>query len=434
MNSPARGHVAIGLTLLLVIAGTVWGVLSAFTGHFSNEILVYADVPASGTGISPGSVVVFRDITVGTVGSLGRELPNGLLRAQLHITPGDLSSIPSDVKADVEIATVFGTQGINLVPPSTTLPGHLVAGATIDPVARSTTSSLQGDATDLDNLLKALHPAALDETLSAIATALKDQGPKLGTTIAGTSTYLHEMVPYLPAVVNDFDQLGPVSSALSQAAPSIIASVSNGSIVANTVNGQSTQLRQLLANGTPAADDLTGLLDSSQTAFENLVANAAPLLGDVAANPDFVAQTINGFNSWSKAFVSAESHGPFLSFSANIELSGAVQLVLGSIGVPGSSSLIEQGLGEQNFNPPTYTSADCPMYQGESGPNCPKVTAGSPTSSADSGHAASIIITPVQERAVAKITRGLNHGQDLPSLAVAALLLEPVLVHMTGAP
>ena len=259
-RSGVRTQALIGVALLLAIVAGGYGIIAAFTGHFSSYDVVYADVPASGTGISPGSVVIFRDITVGSVGTLGQELPDGLIRVQLHMTPSDLAAIPSGVKADVEIATVFGTQGINLVPQPGAAPGHLQAGETLTSVGVSKTTTLQGDATDLDNLLKALHPAALDETLSAIATALKNQGPQLGTTIGQVAVYLDQMLPEVPDIVNDVDQLGPVADTLTQATPSILSTVSNGSVLATTISNDASQLHELLAQGTPTVNGVTGVL------------------------------------------------------------------------------------------------------------------------------------------------------------------------------
>ena len=427
MTSARRGLAALGLALLLVIAGVVYLVLSAFTGHFSTYDVVYADVPASGTGISSGSVVIFRDITVGSVGSLGRELPNGLLRVQLNMTPGDLASIPSGVQADVEIATIFGTQGINLVPRAHVAGRHLRVGETIGSVGISKTTTLQGDATDLDNVLNALHPAALDETLTAIATALKHQGPQLGTTLGQVARYLDEMLPELPDIINDAGQLTPVANALGQATPSILSTLSNGSVLATTITDDAQQLHTLLAGGTPTANAITGVLRGSQSAFEDLVANSAALLGDVASNPKFVAETLTGFDNWSKAFAAAESHGPYLSFAGDITIAGSVQAVAAALGVPGSNTLVEQGLGPQNFNPPTYSAANCPTYQGESGPNC---TGTAPAASQPS----EVTTTQAAELASVKIATGLDHGHAPSSPAVATLLLEPVLVQMSQAP
>jgi phospholipid/cholesterol/gamma-HCH transport system substrate-binding protein len=426
-TSVTRRHVALGLALLLVVFGGTFAVLDAFTGHFSNYDVIYADVPASGTGISSGSVVIFRDVTVGEVGALGRELPDGLIRVEIHVTPSDLAVIPSGVRADVEIATVFGTQGINLVPP-TKSNGHLRVGQTVPSVALSKTTTLQGDATDLDNLLNALHPAALDETLTAIATAVRDQGPQLGITISKLAAYLNEMLPQLPNLVNDFNKLGPVAQSLSQAAPDIISALGNGSTVATTVTNDASQLHQVLIGGTPTADDLTGVLTASQGAFEDLVANAGQLLSDVGANPNFVAQTLQGFDAWSKAYAAAESDGPYLSFAGNLNVNGSADALLAALGVPGSSELIEQGLGPSNFDPPTYTSADCPRYAGEAGPNCPTSAA-----SAHEGDQENLpnMITEAEQAAAVSIAAGLDHGKTRSSSAVDAFLLGPLLAQLS---
>ncbi len=437
-KSNIRGQALIGMALMVVIVAAGYGIVAAFTGHFSTYDIVYADVPASGTGISPGSVVIFRDITVGSVGSLGRELPNGLLRVELHMTPDDLASIPAGVRADVEIATVFGTQGINLVPQAGAPPGHLSVGETITSVGLSKTTTLQGDATDLDNLLKALHPAALDETLTAIATALKNQGPQLGTTIEQVAAYLDEMLPEVPSIVNDVGQIGPVANTLSQATPPILSTIANGSVLATTISNASTQLRQLLAQGTPTANDITGVLQGSGSAFEDLVANSAVLLGDVASNPSFVAQVLNGFDKWSKAFAAAESHGPYLSFAGDITIQGSAQTVAAALGVPGSDQLIEQGLGPEYFNPATYTAADCPTYQGESGPNCSQAPAAARAAGGSGRGGASgtdgVMTTTATQSASVKIATGLSGGKAPASAAVATLLLQPVLLQLAKLP
>ena len=437
-KSKVRGQALIGVALLVVIVAAGYGIIAAFTGHFSTYDVVYADVPASGTGISPGSVVIFRDITVGSVGSIGRELPDGMLRVELHMTPGDLASIPAGVRADVEIATVFGTQGINLVPQAGAPAGHLQVGETLTSVGLSKTTTLQGDATDLDNLLKALHPAALDETLTAIATALKNQGPQLGTTIEQVAAYLDEMLPEIPNIVNDVGQIGPVANALSQATPPILSTIANGSVLATTITNESTQLRQLLAQGTPTANDIASVLLGSESAFEDLVANSAVLLGDVASNPNFVAQVLNGFDKWSKAFAAAESHGPYLSFAGDITIQGSAQTVAAALGAPGSDQLIEQGLGPEYFNPATYTAADCPTYQGESGPNCSHAAASARAGNGSGQGGASgtngVMTTTATQSASVKIATGLSGGKAPPSPAVATLLLQPVLLQLAKSP
>ena len=253
-------------------------------------------------------------------------------------------------------------------------PGHV--DQIVPSVGTSKTTTLQGDATDLDNLLNALHPAALDNTLTAIATALHNQGPSLGTTIDSVATYLNEMLPQLPAIVHDLTLLGPVTNNLAAATPNILSTLSNGAVTAQTINTQAAQVRQLLAGATPTVNNLTGVLTNSQYAFEDLVANSAQLLGDITVNPNFVAETLQGFDKWSTAFAAAESHGPYLQFAGDIIVSGSVQVVAAALGLPGSGVLVQQGLGPQFFNPSTYSAADCPTYGTLKGPNCPGASTG----------------------------------------------------------
>jgi virulence factor Mce-like protein len=414
-----------------MIVAAVALVLVAFTGHFASYDVVYADVPASGTGIDSGSTVIFRDITVGTVANVGHLLPNGILHAELHIEPKYMSAIPSDVNADVEIATIFGTEGINLVPPDHPGPGHLALGQTIPTTPQSLTTTLQGDATGLDNVLNALHPADVDETLTAIATALAGRGQAIGTTIDSVASYLSEMLPQLPVLDSDIQLGGQVANELSQAAPGIISALSNASVTAGTITGDASQLHNALAGATPLANELTSLLAGIASPFEDLVNNSAPLLGDVASNPNFVAQTLQGLDNWSKAFVVAESQGPYLAFSGNLDIAASAQVILAALGVPGSNALIEQGLGAQSFNPPTYTAADCPTYGTQKGPNCPKAS----TSSASTGTSVPKLSIPTstsEAQASVAIATGLNGGKPPKSPAVVSLLLEPLLAGLAG--
>ncbi len=113
-----------------------------------------------------------------------------------------------------------------------------------------------------------------------------------------------------------------------------------------------------------------------------------------------------------------------------------MQAVAAALGLPGSSQLVEQGLGPEFFNPPTYTAADCPTYQGESGPNCPHAVP-STTAAGGSGQVAGsngVMTTPAAQQASVKIATGLSGGKTPPSAAVATLLLQPLLLELAKVP
>jgi virulence factor Mce-like protein len=406
------------MAFVLLLGGTVTVILKSFGGDFSSYSSVYANVPASGNGISAGSPVVYRDITVGAVQSLGRQLPGGVVHAVLHLNPGVLGEVPHNVEADVGITTAFGTQGVTLKSPGRSSSLPLRAGQTIPVVNRSKTTTLQGTVTDLDNVLNALHPAALDAALTALATALHGRGHAIGHTIDSVAAYLGEMLPLLPTFEHDVTLGAPVTGDLSADAPDLLQTLSNGSVTAATLNHDATLLHQTLVGGTTLSKSLAYLTTATQAPFEDLVANAAPLLSDLNQNPQEIASTMSGLAAWSEGFAAAESAGPFLRFSGDLDLDGTAQCLLAAAG--GGNTLAEQCLGTSNFNPPQYTAADCPTYGSELGPNCPSSKA-------------SVLTTPAEERAAAAMAAQLNGGKAMPSASIATLLLEPLLVRLSGA-
>jgi len=62
------------------------------------------------------------------------------------------------------------------------------------------------------------------------------------------------------------------ANALSQATPPILSTIANGSVLATTITNAASQLHQLLSQGTPTANDITSVLQASESAFEDLVA------------------------------------------------------------------------------------------------------------------------------------------------------------------
>jgi phospholipid/cholesterol/gamma-HCH transport system substrate-binding protein len=425
----------LGLALLVAMASAAVLVLVGYNGTFSTYDVVYANVPASGNGISAGSPVVYRDVTVGDVASLGRQVGQGVVRAALHITPDELHAIPEGVRADVGITTVFGTQGITLVPPAHIGPESIRVGQTVQSVSRSDTTTLEGDVTDIDNILNALRPASLDAALTSLATALKGNGRSLGDTIANIASYLQTNLPLLPVLEKDVDLGAPAASDLAKDAPPLVSAIGNGAVTANTITQHAATLHSLLTEAVPLSNHLTSLLGSIETPFSQLVANSALLLGDVAANPKELSQIVNGLDDFSKGFAAAERKGPYLSFSGDVDVAAAAQLVLAALGVPGSNLLVMQGLGQSNFNPPTYSAADCPRYGSLSGPNCPGAAAHE-TASHETAPATTngpLILTPAEVRAAAEVVdalAGRHPTRSVPSLD--ALLLGPLLHAMVG--
>ena len=74
---------------------------------------------------------------------------------------------------------------------------------------------------------QAVHPAELNATLTALATALHDRGEKLGRTLVNFDQYLKVINPHTKKIVDDLGKLGQVSHEYNNVAPDIFATLEN---------------------------------------------------------------------------------------------------------------------------------------------------------------------------------------------------------------
>jgi virulence factor Mce-like protein len=377
--------------------------------------------------------VQYRDVTVGTVASLGRPLPGGVISVVLHMKPSRITAVPASVRATVGPLSVFGNQSIQLEAPSGPSGGAtLKAGQTIPAIESGTTASLQATLADLDTVLNAIHPAQLEVALTELATALRGQGQLLGDTLSQSSTYLGLMLPYLPDFEADMALLGPVSNNFAASTPAFLSLLSNFSVTAQTLTADQAQVHQSLVGAATLSGQFSQVLTTIQTPFEHLVADFGPLLADISHNPNTIAQTLQGLDSWSKAWTAAESQGPFLSTVSTVSIPNPADAILASLGATNANALFAIGVGTNLVNPPTYTTANCPVYGTEVG-HCP-AAASAPATPAAAFHSATnaLMPEPQQSQAVSAIAAGLDHGTPSASAAVSTLLLGPLLQAMAG--
>lgn len=356
-----------GVLLVAIVAGGVYAILLTFTGHFTNVDKIRAELPANSNAVGVAAPVEYRHITIGKVGS-ETQGPHGTIATQLEIYPQYLREIPKGVQAEVEPLSIFGNQYVNLVPPATPPAGHLAVTDFVGAFQGAPSSSLQGSVTQLYNLLTAIHPAQLDTALTAFATALNNEGKQLGQTLAGASDYLQAIVPSLPTANSDFKLLGPASQELNQAAPNILGTISNSTVTARTITSDEAALKNLLTQSSASIGDLAGILSTVKVQLPALLNESGPLLRDITQSPNELSQTLSGLTEFASAVAAAEAHGPFLSVNSNLPIADINAGVNAALGYDNPASL-NAALGG-TVNPPTYTSANCPQYPGQSNPYC----------------------------------------------------------------
>jgi hypothetical protein len=107
-------------------------------------------------------------------------------------------------------------------------------------------------------LLKAVEPADLNATLTALATALRGNGEKLGQTLETMDGYLRQFNPHVDQLVSDLGKLGTLSDQLSSAVPDLAQTFDNLQSGARTVIDRQAALDQILSQ----ADSTSNLLNS----------------------------------------------------------------------------------------------------------------------------------------------------------------------------
>lgn len=461
-SRPARA--LLGLLLAVAVVAAVYAIILAFTGHFTSVVSIDAQIPSGSNAIGVGAPVQYRNVTVGKIASEA-QAPNGTIVVHLDFYPSRIVNVPRGVQAQVAPLSIFGNQYVDLVPPATIGAGHLEAGDSIPAYGGEPSTSLQGTVTQLYDLLNAIHPADLDTALTAFATALNGEGESLGKALDAASQYTGKTIePNLDTIQADLRLLVPVSSHLAAATPDLLGLLANSETTGATITNQATDLYALLATGQLATGQLARVFSTEQTDLINLMNQSGPLLGDVTSNPNELSLTLSGLSQWAAAWAAAESHGPYLSVTANLPVADISSGINAALGYNNPSSLAA-ALGP-DFNPQTYTSANCPAYPGATNPYCgrggsPAASPGQPssvsasdvglssgssvaagptnsaqrqTSSPAAGSVAAADSYPYAEElnAIESIASALNGGRPSASPGVAALLLYPLFASISG--
>jgi phospholipid/cholesterol/gamma-HCH transport system substrate-binding protein len=362
-------EIVLGLLLATVLVAAVVVIWASFRGAFGNKITVSAELAKAGDALEQGDIVTYRNVIVGEVSASTGNADGGAI-AKLKIDPHAAEQIPGNVTAVAVPASLFGNTKIELLPPADTSGPHLTGGAVIKADLTPTAESLQTALQNAYTLLTSVHPAQLDAALSALATALQGQGANLNRLIDKADDYLASLAPHLPELNDVITSLATVTHDLARNAPDLLDSLANTLVVAKGILADKQVVSSLLAVGPTAVDNAQRLfsprtVDNAVTVIQNEV----PVSAALAAHPAALINTIGGFRAFADTFNKTLADGPYLN--ANLLLTGAdfTELFPAAAGRKGN-------VFHAIVNPPEYTAADCPRYDGASGPNCGSSSAG----------------------------------------------------------
>jgi phospholipid/cholesterol/gamma-HCH transport system substrate-binding protein len=274
-----------GVVMLAVIAALVALSVLFFKEAFTPFDHVRVHVARAGLQLLPGSDVKVRGLIVGSVEDITSDGDGADIL--LRLDPDQAKRLPRNVTVRMLPKTVFGEKYVDLVLPQQPQ-GHLADGVVIDQDQTRTALEIDQALNDLLPVLRTVSPVELNNTLSALSTALGGRGEQLGQTIEQLDRYLRDFDPHLPQLHHDLAVLGKVSRTYAAAADPLIRALGNVTVTSDTIVAEHEQLARFLTDVATAADRTGDLLLNNDRNIIRANHLARPVLSLLARySPEF---------------------------------------------------------------------------------------------------------------------------------------------------
>lgn len=249
---------AYGLVMLVLGALFVAICLAYFNQVFRPVDKVSLHISRAGLQLLPGSDVKVRGLIIGDVSSISSDGSGAVIH--LRLDPKQAKRLPDNVSARLLPKTLFGEKYVDLVLPKQPSGRHLGNGAVIPEDRSQPALEINAALNDLLPMLRSVEPAQLNQTLTALATALQGRGAQVSQTIAQLDAYFRQINPHLPTLQHDITALVGVAATYDDAAGPLLETLRNLTVTADTVVDRKAQLAAFLGDVAGAADNTRDLL------------------------------------------------------------------------------------------------------------------------------------------------------------------------------
>jgi phospholipid/cholesterol/gamma-HCH transport system substrate-binding protein len=246
-------HQVFGVAFLALLVLFGWLTYAIFSKKFTDYVPVTLESSKAGLQLPANADVKMRGVIVGEV--RGREVTEDGVRLSLGLFPGRIAGIPADVTARIIPKTLFGEKYVALDAPRAETGEHIASGAVIG--QSEVAIEVEQVLNDLYPLLRAVQPAEINYTLTAMATALEGRGEDLGANLATLNDYLGRMNPRIPALVEDLRMLSDVSDTYRSVMPELARLLRNSVVTGNTFVGREQKVQALF-------EDVAGLSSTTR--------------------------------------------------------------------------------------------------------------------------------------------------------------------------
>lgn len=259
---------------MTVVAVIVALALTQFSGGFNSGVQLTVISDRAGLVMNPDAKVKLRDVQVGKVVSIDDRV-DGSAVLHLQIDPDSVAVIPANVRVDIASSTVFGAKYVQLVAPAdasadSVHPGQVIAGEHV-------TVEINTVFEQLTDVLSAVQPEQLNQTLTALSSALNGRGAKVAQAISDTDTALQQLEPSLGNLGHDIATANPVLTTLADVAPDLLTTLHNATTIGATIVERKTDLDALLVSVIGLADTGQEVIGSNRSTLTDLLHLLVPV-------------------------------------------------------------------------------------------------------------------------------------------------------------
>ena len=240
-----------GLGLVVALLAIFALSVGLFRGSFTETVPVTVISDRAGLVMNPDAKVKMRGVQVGSVKSIDYR-PDGTAALTLDMDPSQLHLIPSNVNVDIASSTVFGAKFVQLEAPANPAAKTLQKGQVLQ--GEHVTVEINTVFQQLVNVLDAVDPTKLNETLGAISQAFSGRGEKFGQTMTDFNALLAELEPSLPNLAHDIETSVPMLTAYADASPDLMGVIDNATTLGNSIVDEQDNLDQFLVSSIGLAD------------------------------------------------------------------------------------------------------------------------------------------------------------------------------------
>lgn len=275
-----------GVAFLAVLVLLVWLAILLYQKAFTPVVDVTLEADRIGNQLSTQADVKVRGLVVGRVTAV-RATAKGA-EVDLALDPDQVHQIPKNVSAQLIPKTLFGEKYVELVLPSVPNSAHLRDGDVIPQDRSQTALETERVLNDLLPLLKSLRPQELSTTLTALSTALRGRGDRLGGSLVLAGAYFTRLNPALPQVGEDLRGVADLSENINRAAPALLSALDNLSASSRNLVSERAELDRFLTSTQGFASTARSIVAENEQRLTALAKDSLPSLSLLARySPEF---------------------------------------------------------------------------------------------------------------------------------------------------